>query len=106
MFTTLNEGAKDVGLELRAGDQVVEFSFSLEVSRLVLDSSDEDLSDPEQLEDVDEAKLRTWLQQQRLWRTPSFGKEQVWIGQISRDIGVRMTLNSWSLTTPPGSARP
>jgi hypothetical protein len=191
MFTTLNEGAKDISLELRAGDQVLEFSFSLEVPGLVLDSSDEDPSDTAQLADVDEGKLRTWLEQQprsttnkrgnaegdplnlvvvgsrsmvqqcfgarwdeaetvtvstslkmakafllgseylyapvsplfvagrqqqlalqrarstinerihlRLWRTSlSFGKEQVWIGQISRDIGVRMTLNTWSLTT-------
>ncbi len=191
MFTTLNEGVKDVSLELRAGDQVLEFSFSLEVPGLVLDSSDEDLSAPAQLTDVDEAKLHAWLEQQprattnkrgnvegdplnlvvvgsrstvqkcfgarwdeaetvtfstslkmakaflldseylyapvsplfvagrqqqlalqkaratinerihlRLWRTPlSFGKDQVWIGQISRDIGVRMTLKTWSLTT-------
>lgn len=191
MFTTLKEGVKDVGLALRAGDHVLEFSFSLEVPGLVLDSSDEDQSDQEQLEDVDEAELRPWLEQQprsttnkrgnaegdplnlvvvgsrstvqqcfgarwdqaetvtvstslkmakaflldseylyapvsplfvagrqqqlalqkaratinerihlRLWRTSlSFGKEQVWIGQVSRDIGVRMTLKTWNLTT-------
>lgn len=191
MFTTLNEGVKDLGLELRAGDHVLKFSFSLEVPGLMLDATDEDLSDSAKLEDVDETKLRTWLEQQprsttnkrgnaegdplnlvvvggrstlqqcfgarwdqaeavnlatslkmakaflldseylyapvsplfvagrqqqlalqraratinerihlRLWSTPlSFGKEQVWMGQISRDIGVRMTLKTWSLTT-------
>jgi len=36
----------------------------------------------------------------RLWRTSlSFGGEQVWIGQISRDIGVRVTPKTWNLTT-------
>lgn len=36
----------------------------------------------------------------RLWRTPmAFAGQQVWIGQISRDIGVRFTLKTWNLTT-------
>lgn len=36
----------------------------------------------------------------RLWRTGlSFGNEPVWIGQISRDIGVRFTAKTWNLTT-------
>jgi len=36
----------------------------------------------------------------RLWRTPmALAGQQVWIGQISRDIGVRFTLKTWNLTT-------
>jgi hypothetical protein len=36
----------------------------------------------------------------RLWRTPmALEGQQVWIGQISRDIGVRFTLKTWNLTT-------
>jgi hypothetical protein len=36
----------------------------------------------------------------RLWITPlRFKGKPVWIGQISRDIGVRMTLKTWNLTT-------
>jgi len=36
----------------------------------------------------------------RLWRTPlRFGGKPVWIGQVSRDIGVRFTLKTWNLTT-------
>jgi hypothetical protein len=36
----------------------------------------------------------------RLWLTPfRFRREPVWIGQISRDIGVRFTPNTWNLTT-------
>lgn len=36
----------------------------------------------------------------RLWRTPlAFEGQRVWIGQISRDIGVRFTLRTWNLTT-------
>jgi hypothetical protein len=36
----------------------------------------------------------------RLWLTPlRFGGEPVWIGQISRDIGVRFTPRTWNLTT-------
>ena len=36
----------------------------------------------------------------RLWRTPmAFQGERIWIGQISRDIGVRFTLKTWNLTT-------
>ena len=36
----------------------------------------------------------------RLWLTPLrfFGKP-VWVGQVSRDIGVRFTLKTWNLTT-------
>jgi hypothetical protein len=36
----------------------------------------------------------------RLWATPlQFRKQRVWIGQISRDIGVRLTWRTWNLTT-------
>jgi hypothetical protein len=36
----------------------------------------------------------------RLWLTPlRFQGEPVWIGQISRDIGVRFTPKTWNLTT-------
>jgi hypothetical protein len=36
----------------------------------------------------------------RLWTTSvRLGGEPVWIGQISRDIGVRFTLRTWNLTT-------
>ncbi len=36
----------------------------------------------------------------RLWLTPWIFRDQsVWIGQISRDIGIRMTTGVWSLTT-------
>ncbi len=36
----------------------------------------------------------------RLWITPlQFMKKPVWVGQISRDIGVRFTPKAWNLTT-------
>ena len=36
----------------------------------------------------------------RLWATPlRFEGKPVWIGQVSRDIGVRFTLKTWNLTT-------
>ena len=36
----------------------------------------------------------------RLWKTTlSFETQPVWIGQISRDIGVRFTPKTWNLTT-------
>ena len=36
----------------------------------------------------------------RLWLTRlSFGGKPVWVGQVSRDIGVRFTLRAWNLTT-------
>lgn len=36
----------------------------------------------------------------RLWATPlRFQGQPVWIGQISRDIGVRITWRTWNLTT-------
>jgi hypothetical protein len=36
----------------------------------------------------------------RLWLTPlSFAGRPVWVGQVSRDIGVRFTFRAWNLTT-------
>ena len=36
----------------------------------------------------------------RLWLTPlSFDGQPVWVGQVSRDIGVRFTTRAWNLTT-------
>jgi len=36
----------------------------------------------------------------RLWLTPlAFRDQAVWVGQISRDIGVRFTTHAWNLTT-------
>ncbi|MBX9584362.1 MAG: LssY C-terminal domain-containing protein [Gemmataceae bacterium] len=36
----------------------------------------------------------------RLWLTPlRFEGQPVWVGQVSRDIGVRFTLKTWNLTT-------
>ncbi|MGB6554890.1 MAG: LssY C-terminal domain-containing protein [Candidatus Binataceae bacterium] len=36
----------------------------------------------------------------RLWSTKiRYGGQPVWIGQVSRDIGVRFTLKTWNLTT-------
>ncbi len=36
----------------------------------------------------------------RLWTTPArFRGQTVWIGQVSRDIGVRLTWKTWNLTT-------
>jgi hypothetical protein len=48
-------------------------------------------------------KVRQTINQRlhlRLWLTPlRFQGKPVWIGQISRDIGVRFTLKTWNLTT-------
>jgi hypothetical protein len=36
----------------------------------------------------------------RLWLTPlAFEGQPVWVGQVSRDIGVRFTTKAWNLTT-------
>jgi len=36
----------------------------------------------------------------RLWQAPfTIDGEQVWVGQISRDIGIKLTTQSWYLTT-------
>jgi hypothetical protein len=48
-------------------------------------------------------KARTSINERlhlRLWRAPlAFQGQPVWIGQISRDIGVRFTFRTWNLTT-------
>jgi hypothetical protein len=36
----------------------------------------------------------------RVWRAPfTFDEQDVWVGQISRDIGTKLTTQSWSFTT-------
>jgi hypothetical protein len=36
----------------------------------------------------------------RFWLTPyTFEGRRIWIGQVSRDIGVRLTRVTWNLTT-------
>jgi hypothetical protein len=54
-------------------------------------------------QDVTIQKPRTTIEARnhlRLWHAPMLldGKP-VWVGQVSRDIGVRLTLDTWSLTT-------
>lgn len=37
----------------------------------------------------------------RVWRAPfTVEGQNVWVGQISRDIGSKLTTQSWSFTTP------
>ena len=53
--------------------------------------------------DVAAQKARDSIHQRnhlRLWLTPlEYQGKSVWVGQISRDIGVRWTLKTWNLTT-------
>jgi hypothetical protein len=45
----------------------------------------------------DKISLRNHL---RLWKAPyTIDGQQVWVGQISRDIGIKLTTQSWYLTT-------
>ena len=45
----------------------------------------------------DKISLRNHL---RLWKAPFIvDEQQVWVGQISRDIGIKLTTQSWYLTT-------
>jgi hypothetical protein len=64
------------------------------VSPLYLDGRQQDLA---------LQRARTSLNQRlhlRLWITNLlFDGQPVWIGQVSRDIGVRFTLKTWNLTT-------
>ena len=59
-------------------------------------------------QDVAFQKARSTVSQRnhlRLWRAPfTAGGQNVWIGQISRDVGVKLTTMSWSLTTHRVSA--
>ena len=54
-------------------------------------------------EDVVVQKARSTINERvhaRLWLTPyTFERRRVWIGQVSRDIGVRLTHQTWNLTT-------
>jgi hypothetical protein len=54
-------------------------------------------------EDIALQKARSTIDERlhaRLWLTPySFNGRRVWVGQVSRDIGVRLTIQTWNLTT-------
>ena len=54
-------------------------------------------------EDLALQKARSTISQRvhaRFWLTPyTFEARRVWIGQVSRDIGVRLTDQTWNLTT-------
>jgi hypothetical protein len=54
-------------------------------------------------EDMALQKARSTINERihtRLWLTPyTFESRRVWIGQVSRDIGVRLTDQTWNLTT-------
>jgi hypothetical protein len=54
-------------------------------------------------EDVVAQKARNTINERihaRFWLTPyTFDGRRVWIGQVSRDIGVRLTDQTWNLTT-------
>jgi hypothetical protein len=54
-------------------------------------------------EDVAIQKARSTINERihaRLWLTPyTFESRRIWIGQVSRDIGVRLTSQTWNLTT-------
>jgi hypothetical protein len=54
-------------------------------------------------EDVVVQKARSTINERvhaRFWLTPyTFEGRRIWIGQVSRDIGVRLTSQTWNLTT-------
>jgi hypothetical protein len=54
-------------------------------------------------EDVVVQKARSTINERvhaRFWLTPyTFEGRRIWIGQVSRDIGVRLTTQTWNLTT-------
>ncbi len=54
-------------------------------------------------EDLALQKARSTINERihtRLWLTPyTFESRRLWIGQVSRDIGVRLTDQTWNLTT-------
>jgi hypothetical protein len=54
-------------------------------------------------EDIVLQKARSTINERvhaRLWLTPyTFEGRRIWIGQVSRDIGVRLTDQTWNLTT-------
>jgi hypothetical protein len=190
VFTTVDEGTKSLNLKIVSGQEVCGFGFELTVPGLTVHSAPEEIA-AERRDEVDEAKLRSWLESQprcttnkagdaegdplnlvivgdrkllqrgfgarwdeveaitletslkmaraflfdaeyryspvsplyyagrmqdialqkaratinerihlRLWLTPLLFRDQpVWIGQVSRDIGVRFTPRTWNLTT-------
>jgi LssY C-terminus len=57
----------------------------------------------DRIEDVVVQKARSTINERvhaRLWLTPyTFQGRRIWIGQVSRDIGVRVTDQTWNLTT-------
>jgi hypothetical protein len=59
-------------------------------------------------QDIALQKARSSISQRnhlRLWQAPfTLEGKKVWIGQISRDIGIKLTTKSWSLTTHRVSA--
>jgi hypothetical protein len=191
LFTPLDEGVKQIDVRLLARSRSLDFPFTVDVPGLVLPHPVEERSPAGQVEELDEAALRVWLEQQprctsnargtvegdplnlvivgdrasiheclsarwdqaeaitvatawktakafllesqyryspvsplylggrlqdlalqrarvslnqrlhlRLWATRvRCGGQPVWIGQVSRDIGVRFTLRTWTLTT-------
>ena len=43
----------------------------------------------------------------RLWYTPlRYDGAPVWVGQVNRDIGVRVTFRTWNMTTHNADPRP
>jgi len=54
-------------------------------------------------QDIAAQKARESIHQRnhaRVWLTPlEYQGKSIWLGQISRDIGVRLTLKTWNLTT-------
>lgn len=191
LFTPLDEGVKQVDVRLLGRSHSLDFPFTIEVPGLRLPHPVEETSPAGPAEELDEAALRGWLEQQprctsdargiqegdplnlvivgdrasiqeclsarwdqaealtlatawktakafllesqyryspvsplylggrlqdlalqrarvslnqrlhlRLWNTRvRFGGQPVWIGQVSRDIGVRFTFKTWNLTT-------
>ncbi|HVB81642.1 MAG TPA: LssY C-terminal domain-containing protein [Candidatus Binataceae bacterium] len=191
LFTPLDEGVKRLDVRLLARSHALDFPFTVDVPGLMLPHPVEEKSAVGELQELDEAALQLWLEQQprctsdargtvegdplnlvivgahatiqeclssrwdetesitmatawktarafvlesqyryapvsplylggrrqdlalqrarlrlnqrlhlRLWATRlRLGGQPVWIGQVSRDIGVRFTLRTWSLTT-------
>jgi hypothetical protein len=89
--------------------QKLNLSSMLETARAFL-FRDEYLTSPvsplyvfDRREDVALQKARSTINERvhaRFWLAPfTFQSRHVWIGQISRDIGVRLTAQTWNLTT-------
>jgi hypothetical protein len=87
----------------------VDFASSIETARAFL-FRDEFLTSPvsplyvfERKEDLVIQKARSTINERihaRFWLTPyTFERRRIWIGQVSRDIGVRLTDQTWNLTT-------